>query len=161
MRCNCSCIFCQEDGEDENDLAFYEEFGNMEKEVRKLQSDREEFLKRLEKHEQSFYSSSKCRMEVDLHRKMYKLGKEKSVTPSFLFESLENGINAATCGITIAKKEGNQESKKAFMQDCENFLKAAKQFEKILGNDRVAQSLGCEIEEYKKLLGKFSGISIV
>ena len=81
MRCNCSCIFCQEDGEDENDLAFYEEFGTMEKEVRKLQSDREEFLKRLEKHEQSFYSSSKCRIEVDLHRKMYKLGKEKSVTP--------------------------------------------------------------------------------
>ena len=89
-------------------------------------------------------------MEVDLHRKMYKLGKEKSVIPSFLFESLENGINAATCGITIAKKEGNQESKKTFVQDCENFLKAAKKFEKILGNDRVAQSLGCEIEEFKE-----------
>ena len=92
---------------------------------------------------------------------MYKLGKEKSVTPSFLFESLEFGIDAAICGISIVKKEGNQESKKEFVQDCENFLKAAKKFEKILGNDRVAQSLGCEIEEYKELLGKFSGISIV
>ena len=126
----------------------------MEKEVKKLTSDRQDFLKRLENHEQSFYSSSKCRMEVDLHRKMYKLGKEKSVTPSFLFESIEFGINAAICGISIAKKEGNQESQKAFMQDCENFLKAATKFEKILGNDQVTQSLGCEIEEFKESLGK-------
>jgi len=154
LRCNCSCIFCQEDGEDENDLAFYEEVSNMEKEVNKLTSDRQDFLKRLENHERSFYSSSKCRMEVDLHKKMYKLGKEKSVTPSFLFESIEFGINAAICGISIAKKEGNQESKKAFMQDCENFLKAATKFEKILGNDQVTQSLGCEIEEFKESLGK-------
>ena len=65
-------------------------------------------------------------MEVDLHRKMYKLGQEKSVTPTVLFESLEFGIEAAICGISSAKKEGNQESKKAFTQDCENFLKTAK-----------------------------------
>ena len=179
LRCSCSCIFCQEDGEDENDLAFYEEFAKMEKEVKKLISDREDFLKHLETfngmnkkdqmeylkqkthlHEQS-YPSSKCRMEVDLHRKMYKLGKEKSVTPTFLYESLENGIDAAICGISNAKKEGNQESQKAFLQDCKNFLKTAKNFENILGNDRLAQSLGCEIEEFKELLGKLSGISIV
>ena len=162
MRCNCSCIFCQEDGEDENDLAFYEEFSKMEKEVKKLISDRQDFLNHLETHlhEQS-YSSSKCRMEVDLHRKMYKLGQEKSVTPTFLFESLAFGIDAAICGISNAKKEGNQESQKAFMQDCENFLKTAKNFGKILGNDRLAQSLGCEIEEFKESLGKLSGISIV
>ena len=136
----------------------------MEKDIKKLISDREEFLKRLETHlhEQS-YSSSKCRMEVDLqlHRKMYKLGQEKSVTPTVLFESLEFGIEAAICGISSAKKEGNQESQKAFTQDCENFLKTAKKFGKILGNDQVAQSLGCEIEEFKELLGKLSGISIV
>ena len=78
----------------------------MEKDIKKLISDREEFLKRLETHlhEQS-YSSSKCRMEVDLHRKMYKLGQEKSVTPTVLFESLEFGIEAAICGISSAKKE--------------------------------------------------------
>ena len=162
LRCNCSCIFCQEDGENENDLAFYEEFAKMDKEVTELKSDREDFLKKLETHlhEQS-YSSSKCRMEVDLHKKMYKLGKEKSVTPSFLFESLEFGIDAAICGVSSAKKEGNQESKKAFVQDCENFLKTAKKFGKILGNDQLAQSLGCEIEEFKELLENLSGISIV
>merc|ERR1719483_1849140 len=108
----------------------------MEKDVKKLMSDREDFLKRLETGgethlpEQS-YPSSKCRMEVDLHRKMYKLGQEKSVTPSVLFESIEYGIDAAICGISSAKKEGNQESRKAFMQDCEKFLKTAKQFGKI------------------------------
>ena len=178
MRCNCSCIFCQEDGEDENDLAFYEEFSKMEKEVKKLMSDREDFLKNVETfngmnqkdqmeylkqethlREQS-YPSSKCRLEVDLHRKMYKLGQEKSVTPTLLYESLKNGIDAAIVGISNAKKEGNQESKNAFMQDCENFLKTAKKFGKILGNDHVAQSLGCEIE-FKEMLGKLSGTSIV
>ena len=159
LGCNCSCIFCQKDGEGENDLAFYEELAKMDEDVKKLMSDREEFLKRLETqlHEQSFYSSSKCRMEVDLHRKMYKLGQEKSVTPTVLFESLEFGIDAAICGISSAKKEGNQESQKAFVQDCEKFLKTAKKFGNILGNDILAQSLGCEIEEFEKSLGKLSG----
>ena len=132
MLFNCSCIFCQEDGEDESDLAFYEEFANMEKEVKKLINDR--CL-----HTRKPYSDSKCRKEVDLHRKMYKLGREKSCIPTFLFESLECGVEAAIFGKNNAEK---QESKEAFSKDCEIFLKAAENYEKILGNDRVAQCFG-------------------
>ena len=125
----CFCDFCKLDNEDENDIAFYEMFGQMYHEMENMTTDRIDAIK-AELH----YPASKCRRKIDLCKQMYKMGKEKKISPITMFKFLAFGVEAGVLGYQIVE---NEVSRNEFKKDCDMFFKTADKFRKILGNDTV------------------------
>ena len=97
----------------------------------KMTTDRVDALKAGLLH---LYPASKCRKEIDLCKKMYKMGKEKKIDNAFMLNILACGIKAGVCGYQIVE---NEVSRNEFKKDCDMFFKTADNFRKILGNDTV------------------------
>ena len=68
---------------------------------------------------------------MDLCKELYKLGKEKNLSPQVLFDILVDGFNFATIGFFPNCED---EAKEKFRNDCSTFVKAAGKFRKILAN---------------------------
>jgi len=122
----CHCRFCFEDAEDENDLKFY----GMFRELENLKIDRGVGSATFEADD-SYQAYIDCRKGVDLCKELYKLGKEKNLSPQVLFDILVDGFNFATIGFF---PNCEHEAKERFRNDCGTFVKAAGKFRKILAN---------------------------
>jgi len=130
----CHCRFCFEDSEDENDLKFY----GMFRELENLKIDRGVGSVTFESDD-SYQAYLDCRKGVDLCKELYKLGKEKNLSPQVLFDILVDGFNFATIGFFPNCED---EAKERFRNDCGTFVKAAGKFRKILANSIVDPEVG-------------------
>ena len=104
--------------EDEKDIAIYDEFQELYKEVEKLN--------RLATQQ----TSADLRRIVICHRDMYKLGKLKKVSPLLLYEILSDGFMNSVKGFKVSE---NQELKDDFKDDCKTFAKAAEKIQSLFG----------------------------
>merc|ERR1712008_110530 len=125
----CHCNFCNNDTEDEMDFELYRKF----REVEELKKNRDSGNVML------FTGFQKS---VDLYKDMYKIGKEKDLSPKVLFSFLKDGFGFGHLGfLQLISKEENtiseQKQRVIFKDDCERFAKAAEKFNKILGNELV------------------------
>jgi len=125
----CHCNFCNNDTEDEMDFELYRKF----REVEELKKNRDSGNVML------FTGFQKS---VDLYKEMYKIGKEKDLSPKVLFSFLKDGFGFGHLGfLQLISKEENtiseQKQRVIFKDDCERFAKAAEKFNKILGNELV------------------------
>ena len=103
--------------EDENDIAIYDEFQALYKEVGKWNS-------------LATQTSADLRRIVICHRDMYKLGKLKKVSPLLLYEILSDGFMNSVKGFKVSE---NQELKDDFKHDCKTFAKAAEKIQSLFG----------------------------
>ena len=87
------------------------------------------------------YSSEKCNREIDFCKKLYKIGKEKKVHPTFLYEILNQGFFAATAEIYLSVFGKCQLPSIEFERECVKFAKAAKVFGKYLAKELVEPEL--------------------
>ena len=125
----CRCNFCQHNAEDEKDFALYELFHRAEQ-LKKDHFDSDSVPLPV-----PFY-----RQGVDLYKGLYKLGREKNISPSVLFHYLQDGFNFGYQGFLIS----NGNVKEQFKTDSEKFAETAEKFHKILANDAV------DLELWKK-----------
>ena len=87
------------------------------------------------------YSPEKCKAEIDFCKKLYKIGKEKKVHPTFLYEILNQGFFAATAEIYLSVFGKCQLPSIEFERECVKFAKAAKVFGKYLAKELVEPEL--------------------
>ena len=87
------------------------------------------------------YSPEKCNAEIDFCKKLYKIGKEKKVHPTFLYEILNQGFFAATAEIYLSVFGKCQLPSIGFERECVKFAKAAKVFGKYLAKELVEPEL--------------------
>ena len=85
------------------------------------------------------FCTSDCRKGVDLCKELYKLGKEKNISPQLLFNILGDGFNFATIGFSPNCED---EAKERFRNDCSTFVRASGKFRKILANSIVDFKVG-------------------
>ena len=137
----CRCNFCQHDAEDEKDFALYELFQRAEQ----LKKD----------HFDSYvpFPVPFYRQGVDLYKGLYKLGREKNISPCDLFHYLQDGFNFGYQGFLIS----NGEDKEQFKADSEKFAETAEKFHKIL-DDAVDFELWKKRQNLEK---KFLEMTIV
>ena len=135
----CICNFCKLDDEDENDFTFYETFDQITKMAKLTKNAIKTRL---------HYPASNCRKQIDLCKKMYKIGKEKKISPVTMFRFLAYGIEAGVLGFRFAE---NLASKIKFKKDFDIFLRTANKFCKFLGNDAMEQILPKRIEEIMRI----------
>ena len=125
----CRCNFCQHNAEDEKDFALYELFHRAEQ-LKKDHFDSDSVPLPV-----PFY-----RQGVDLYKGLYKLGREKNISPSVLFHYLQDGFSFGYQGFIFS----NGNVKEQFKTDSEKFAETAEKFHKILANDAV------DLELWKK-----------
>ena len=123
----CSCDLCKNGVDiDANDSEV------LIQEAEKLAKDRKSALEAGPSRGPIYYSLEKCKTEVSLYKKMYKVGKTQKIQPLFLFRLLDRAFDTASFGYQLYKDAD-------LKMDAVNFAKASEKFGKILGNAFVTR----------------------
>jgi hypothetical protein len=101
-------------------------------EAEKLAKDRKSALEAGPSRGPLYYSLEKCKTEVSLYKKMYKVGKTQKIQPLFLYRLLDRAFDTASFGYQLYKDAD-------LKMDAVNFAKASEKFGKILGNAFVTR----------------------
>ena len=116
----CSCDLCTNGVDIDNDEVQIEE-------AEELTNDRRSAIQAGLSLGHLFYSLEKCKKEISLYKKMYKIGKTQKIQPYFLYVLLKRGAFAtARFGYQLYKDTD-------LKMDAENFAKEAERFGKYLG----------------------------
>ena len=123
----CSCDLCK-NGVDIDTNAFEV----LIKEAETLAKDRESALEAGLSLGPLYYSLEKCKTEVSLYKKMYKLGKTQKIQPFFLYRLLDRAFETASLGYQLYKDAD-------LKMDAVNFAKTSEKFGKYFGNAFVTR----------------------
>ena len=123
----CSCDLCKNGVDiDANDSEV------LIQEAEKLAKDRKSALEAGPSRGPIYYSLEKCKTEVSLYKKMYKVGKTQKIQPLFLFRLLDRAFDTASFGYQLYKDAD-------LKMDAVDFAKAAEKFGKFVGDAVVTR----------------------
>ena len=123
----CSCDLCKNGVEIDTNASEV-----LIQEAEKLAKDRKSVLEAGPSHRPLYYSLEKCKTEVSLYKKMYKVGKTQKIQPLVLYKLLDRAFEIASFGYQLYKDAD-------LKMDAVDFAKAAEKFGKFVGDAVVTR----------------------
>ena len=121
----CSCDLCTNGVDIDNDEVQIEE-------AEELTNDRRSAIQAGLSLGHLFYSLEKCKKEISLYKKMYKIGKDQKIQPISLYRFLNRAFDTASFGYQLYKDAD-------LKMEALAFAKAAEKFGKFVGNAVVSR----------------------
>ena len=146
----CSCDFCKEQEEDNDETILQSKIDELIAEIEKLEDERET-AKQPHNHQDNkqvfqMFPPGKCRILVLRYKQLYKLSTEKKAQPFYLYHIVCDGYTAAYWFYELCYTLDleNEPVAGEFKNACLMFAKAAAGFGKLLGKEYV------DVKEWKK-----------
>ena len=121
----CSCDLCKNGVDIDNDEVQIEE-------AEELANDRRSAIQAGLSFGHLYYSLDKCKKEISLYKKMYKIGKDQKIQPISLYRFLDRAFDTATVGYQFYKDAD-------LKMEAVAFAKAAEKFGKFVGEAVVTK----------------------
>ena len=113
----CSCDLCKNGVDIDNDEVQIEE-------AEELANDRRSALQAGLSRGSLYYSLEKCKKEISLYKKMYKVGKTQKIKPFFLYNLLNRAFDTSSFGYQLHKDADLKMEAVAFAKAAEKFGKS-------------------------------------